>query len=518
MNLALPSRRSNSLILTLGLATIAACCATGLIILPTMVAKTRLVYGGIAALLFLIAAVVSGNIRLFCLWSLMLTLPFDLNKHFGPEYNKMGGESAFKAEMSDPFILALFLYLARDVLARVRPGIRVPKVSFIWGAIMLMGLVDVVWGPFRTTAAHETFRMLKMLVLFIVLCNELNRRERILHCATALGLSMIVQSVVGLAEKFRGGLLGLTILGETSKATIDQLAVESVVGETVYRTAAFLRHPNLFGMFLAVLLPLTIGCFLLPIGKLRRVVAFLAVILGPPALITTLSRSSWVSAAGAVAVFGVVLLLHDRLRPRIVIPAALAVVALVAVGAVYSGSIIRRLFESRAGATIARDELKADAWLLIKERPLLGWGMNSYALNVQNVMKIAPRTSHKMWGKLFPVVHNTYLLWWSELGIVGLGLHLLVWAWMIVIAVRNLKLKDKTLFVLNAACLGGLIAFVPDGFFSFSIRMGAILRLYWVMAAITMAIHYLRLREQARAAPAAPVVAPAGEMVAAGHE
>ncbi|MDX2149895.1 MAG: O-antigen ligase family protein [Bryobacteraceae bacterium] len=505
LTLSVAKPQPGALFITIALACAAALCATGLVILPTLVTKARLVYAGIGGILLMIAAYMSGNFRLTCLWSLMFTMPFDLNKHFGMEYNKMGGESGFKVEMSDPFIFALVLFLARDILNGWRPGIRIPKVTFLWAAIGLLGVYSILWGPFRTTAAHEVFRMVKVTVLFIVITNELNRKERLLQCAAALGVSMAFQSVVGLAEKFRGGLLGLSILGETSKATIDQLAVESVIGETVYRTAAFLRHPNLFGMFLAVLLPLMIGGFLLRNGGPRRFIFLAAMVLGPAALITTLSRSSWVSAAAAAGVTALVLLANERLRPRLVVPAVAAFMALVIIGAAYSGPIFRRLFASRAGASIARQELEHDAWLLAQEKPIFGWGMNSYAMNVQRVMKLAPRTSHKMWGTLFPVVHHTYLLWWSELGLVGLILHCLVWLWMIGIAVRNMVVKDEVMFILNAACLGGLVAFIPDGFFSFSIRMSAILRLYWIVAGMTMAIHYWRLQHEPPASARFPV-------------
>ena len=91
-----------------------------------------------------------------------------------------------------------------------------------------------------------------------------------------------------------------TCFGETSELTIQQLAFTSVRSEKVFRIGAFLQHPNLFGIFLATLLPITIGVFLLKLGRAYRFLFLLGIVLGMPALIATLSRSGWVSFALAV--------------------------------------------------------------------------------------------------------------------------------------------------------------------------------------------------------------------------
>ncbi len=497
---------------------LAAFIGCGFLLLPSFGIKTiYLAAAGVAAA-GVALTYVSGNLRLVCLYAVALAAPFDLSKKFGPELIKMGGETQFRVEFYDPFVLLLAYFQIRDVWRGRIPGFRIPRVAFLWLGIAAMGLIPLILGPYRTTAAHEMVRMLKVTLLFLVIVNELRTEKRLVHFAVGLASSVILQSSVGLVERYRGKLLGLSILGETNKATIDQLATQSVLGETVVRVAAFLMHPNLFGMFLAVLLPLMIGCFFLNLGSRRKLIFLAAVVLAPPALIATLSRSSWVSAATGVAVMAFLLFAHKELRPRIILPAALTVVVLAGVAFAFGGPIMRRLFESRSGATVARQELEADAWLLIQQKPVFGWDLNSYALNVPLVMKVGPRGSHKMWGNLFPVVHNTYLLWWMELGLVGLALHLWLWFWMIASAVRNLRVRSPILFVINAACLSGLLTYIPDGFFSFSTRMNNLLRMYWIVAGMVAAIRYLRLQETwavRQAAQLEPERTPVLETVAA---
>src|SRR2546429_8033993 len=82
-----------------------------------------------------------------------------------------------------------------------------------------------------------------------------------------LTLGVIVQAIVGLIQYFTRSHMGLEMLGETGTMAIRMLESSSVQGASVFRVGAFLSHPNVFGIFLACLLPIAIGGFLLRIGK-----------------------------------------------------------------------------------------------------------------------------------------------------------------------------------------------------------------------------------------------------------
>ena len=67
-----------------------------LVILPSTSLKTAVLAAAVGCILCVLGAFFSGNVRLYCLWGLMLTLPLDLGKHFGPMIQKMGGENQFR--------------------------------------------------------------------------------------------------------------------------------------------------------------------------------------------------------------------------------------------------------------------------------------------------------------------------------------------------------------------------------------------------------------------------------------
>jgi len=495
------------------IATAVVCAGAGVLLPLADVGSVKVLAAVSGGALCLLLAFLSGNTRLFCLWGLMLTIPFDLSKRFGPIFLKMGGESSFRAELSDIFLLPLALYLARDIWTRRLGGLRVPKVTFIWMLIMLMGCFTVLLGPWHMTAAQEVVRMFKLMVLFLVICNELRRPLRVFHCAAALTLAMVVQAIAGLIQYFTGAHFGLELLGETGTIATESLMETTERGAKVFRVGAFLSHPNVFGIFLAVLLPIAIGTFLLRVGKGYRLFFLSSASLGMAALIVTLSRSGWVSFTAAFVLLMFLMVLHPGLRRRSIFAAVAASGALVAVSLVFYNQIMARIFDSRASAMLGREEYLRDAWGLITAKPWLGWGLNSYVLAVPPFTQYGARMANLHYKGWIPPVHNIYFLWWAETGIVGLALHLAMLGTIFWVGLGNLRVNDKTLFTVNAACLGGVLALLVDGFFSFSLRFNSILRVFWVLAGMIMAVHYWRLRQSAgdqsaQRAPS-PVVDPA---------
>jgi O-antigen ligase len=506
VNLSVQTRELSYSILTILLLTL---LAAGAIILASSIVSTRLAAVLIGGLACWVGARFSRNPRLFCLWCLGFSIPFLFAKTIGPVINKGGGEVAFNIDVTDIFLVVFCAYLARD-LRNGRTAIRVPKSAYFWIAIMLWGFYAIIAGPYRTTAAHEVVRMVKMLVLFIVLCNELETPRRILHWCAALSTGLLVNAITGLAQFHYHRTFGLADLGEPSADVTETLAAVSLNGVSVWRVGAFLLHPNIFGAFLAALLPLMIACFLIR-GKRMQKLYFLAVfVLGVGALLATDSRSGWISFSVAFCCFMMASFAHGRLRQRSAL-AGIAIFILI-LGILWVGreQIATRIFDSKAEALSFREMFKGDARRMIADRPLWGSGLNAYVLQL-------PAYAEYRYGSWPPPVHQIYYLWWAETGLVGLCFHLALWAGIVWIGLRNFRVRDERMFAVNAACVVGMLALALDGFVSFSLRLTPILKIFWSLAAMMMSIRYWRLRAEMpvrrfRRIPAAdlPDLAPAG--------
>lgn len=455
------------------------------------------VVGGIG---FLAACYVTRNARLVCLWGFMATLSLNISRKLTAYSDRGGGATGVQIELCDPLWAALGLFLAWDVLAGRRRMIRVPKVVWVWGLIMLLGMVTVLTGQWRRVAAYEVIRMAKMALMFLVLVNELERPRQLIHAGAGLALGVLAQGVVAVLQFVKGGSLGLEFLGETAEKTTQQLAESSVVGQEIWRVSGLLLHPNLLGVFLAAAIPVCVGLFLTPIGRGLRAACLVTAGVATVALVATFSRSSWVSFAAAMAVFGGLTLAHGQMRRRSLMPAVAAAAALGLVLVVFAGPISTRLFASKADATDARERFKEEAGRLIAEKPVFGWGMNAY---VDEVLAFSD-FSRASYGGWVPPVHNIYYLWTADLGVVGLVLHLWVIAWLVWVGVGNLGIRHPLMYTLNAACLGAMAAFVVDGNFSFSLRVDQILREFWVLAAVLCAVRSWRVRGEAALTPTEP--------------
>jgi O-antigen ligase len=468
--------------------------------------KVMIVVFGVSAVG--IGAVVSGNGRLFCLWGLMLSMPLDLSFRVGPVFAKLGGETSFRFEVSDVFWVPLLLFLARDLWTRRLPGLRIPKVTFLWLAIAMLGMGSVLLGPWRMTAMHEVARMMKITLIFIVVVNELRTPERILHIAMALATGIVIQSFIGFAQYLTGGQLGLSLLGEADVASAEGV----VKGGAVTRVGALLMHPVIFGTFLATLLPIALGQSLLKRERHPRFLFVMAILTGVPALILTLSRAGWLTFAVTSVVLATLIMFRMKLRRRALIPLAGAVIVVVGVGIAFAEPIMARIYSSTDISQRGRDEWAGDAKRMIAAKPILGFGLNSYAFAAPPYTRLGERGAREFYEKarfggltLMPVVHNAYLQWLAEIGVVGFVLHLSIFAVLLTMAWRNLRVQDQRLFMLNASCLAAFVGYLVDLDFGNSMRQGSTLREFWVLAAIVCAIRYWRIRTERSLAVRAPL-------------
>ena len=474
---------------------------------------SKKVFGLLAALIaYLLVAAFSGNARLTALWTFLAVMPFNLAKYFGST-ELVGGEIAYRIELSDIFLAILIFYQLREIFAGRRPGLKIPKVMFWWGAIFLLGVATYIAGPWRELTGHELFRMIKMAALFVVLVNEFDRTRRLMNGCAAFLLGASVQSVAGLAHYLRGRPLGLYALGETSAETSQILSLNSVEGERVWRVSAFMWHPNIFGAFLGAVLAMALALTLVRTFPFGRVYFFFAFLLGIPALVATQSRSGWLSFAVSCSIVLLLSIFHRRVQKNsmIAIPLLLALGLFLMIA--FSSKIANRLFHSKEDATIGREVFEGDAERMIAEKPIFGWGLNTYSFEVEPFMKYTVKSFE---GGVLPPVHNIYLLVLAETGVVGFTFHAIIFGMLFWHAYGNLRVRNDLLYMVNAACIAGLAAVLVDGNFSFTWRINGYQKAFWVIAAMVMAIYYWRLRHELPSSGTAEFPGIAEQTVAAG--
>lgn len=323
------------------------------------------------------------------------------------------------------FFLSALLLLASGILQVKREG---------WqgGDRRLYQLLAVqAVAILAVTATHNTsaswlgmFNYLPFLGFFALMMQVLCTPERIRPCLQAIVASSLPVSLLGLGQaiwRWEGGLTLIPIVGV--------LKLRFISG----RPTSVFSSPNHLAVYLVIVGAIAWGLWLARQYQPRwqTFVQVAAFSLALPLLIVTTSRNGWL-----IALLGVFLALMLKRRWGWLLGAIAA--CLMPIGAAIGVPVLRaivpatiwqRLADSFVPGTLAyiaaatRWELWQLAWQLSLERPLTGWGWQSFGPIYQSQIP-PPR-------ELLTHVHNLPLHIAAEGGwIVALGFAIL-WAWML---------------------------------------------------------------------------------------
>ena len=459
----------------------------------------------------LVMAIVSGivfalsnNRRQVCLLLVFVCAPLGLRMTFNA-FPHMGGAGAIFLDLVDPFLAMLLFYQWRDTRRGGARAWRFPPAALFWTGMIILGLGTVLVGPLRTTAFNEVVRMAKLLVLALVLINEVVRRRQFEQITVAIALMIIVQSSIAVVQYTLGHQLGLVFLGEAPDEDVEALSAATLLtGAFVYRPDGLLGHPNLLAGYLAMNLPIAVALLLAPVSRRLKWLLGVALLVGQPALVLTLSRTGWIEYTVAFLLVLGLGALHPQSR-RLYLHARGMVIGLaVLVGLALTPVIVQRLSDTDPTAVEYRLIWLKTAASMIIDNPVFGVGLNAYVYKqVPYGKQKTPEEMTDFYGPLWPAVHNSWMLTWAEQGTLGFLLWVAVHVAVLRVGFQNLRIRDPMMHALGAGLLAGFIAIMIDGLASFFVRTEAPARLYWIAAALILAVGYWR-HEQGTAGTASP--------------
>lgn len=472
-----------------------AACAAALVVAAGLSSGRGPALAAVGTLALGAALWASGNPRLACLWGVGLTAPLGIAKRFHPMPH-MGGAGAYAIEAVDLFLLALLFFQWRDARRGGRPLV-MPALAYGWIAMILLGLIDALTGLYRQLALVEAVQMAKSLALFLLLIGELTRVRRFLHLFAALALGLGLQAAVGIAQYGKKGDIGLQFLGEATMTTLEYANRATYMdGGATFRIGGLLGHPNILAGYIAMLAPMLLAMLMTRLSMVRKLAIGAVLAMALVALLLTLSRSGWLAFALAVPIVMGLMLRERRSRQRALAGTMIALVAGFAGALAFAPAIVRRFTQSDPGAVDFRWDWMGVAWAMVRDHPLMGVGLNSFVLHLPGrTIHGGPEGLTRSFGANWPVVHDIYLLIWAEQGTIGFACFLFLLFGLLRTAWRNARhCADPLLFALNAGALAGLCANLLDGFGSFFLRQMPGARLFWIFAAIIVAIQVWQRR------------------------
>ena len=325
------------------------------------------------------------------------------------------------------------------------------------------------------------------------------------YIALTLIFSIMVESEQQLLTLLRGLLISATII--SIYAIIQYLGynptehfiplfrgVENRAGSTI-------GNPTFLGKFLVLMLPLAIGYFLQADQQKGKRLLLACILILFSALMVTFTRSSLVGFACSLGLLAVLLkgtvLLPGKKQLRIIVVCILCIIVLVELQAVIrnkgmagnsSPTITKKVQSLFKGELQARLYLWGKAITVIKERPLLGYGLDNQGIALDRFsLEYARKFRH---AGILDRAHNNYLDIAIAQGIMGLAAYLwviltfLIWLYKTTKTEQNAKQKTMYCGLLAAFC-----GYFINDFFTFSTV--SVSPTFWSLMGLTISMNRL---------------------------
>lgn len=279
-------------------------------------------------------------------------------------------------------------------------------VGFIFAAILSLLAARNVG-----IALYQIWVYLTLLALFFYLVNNINTREELLFVVGLIVAGLFFQNVV----------MELGTLGIIEKST---------TARVIQRVNGTFNSFNSAGAYLAQIFSILLACLALPMRRWQKWFLSATLLLAVYNLVGTESRGGWTSVVIGITIVGFVSLMRGWLNIKKLV---LALIVVAFFGVLFSGTILSRLTGDDHGAADARGPLADIAFNMIRDNPIVGVGANNFGVALDDYIE------PEQFGAWLNLVHNGWLLIWSEIGTVGIIFYVIFWLTILWQAGRLIK-------------------------------------------------------------------------------
>lgn len=435
------------------------------------------------AVLFPFVLAVVKDVRRFLMWSLVFSIPLNIDYNFFL-HPSVGGADAISLGLSDILLFFLMFKLFFDVARAKEPGmlsffptISLPTIAIIAAsALSMLAARDLLWSAFDILSFAKAF------LLFFVLANSIRGQKDVSLVVWALLLGLLTQAGLVAVQYFYGSeKLARFGLGEAAKLLAFEMQTANVS-----RVGGTIGHVNHLARYIGFLLPISIVLLLTGETKLQTRFAGVVSLAGGIVLIYTLTRSSWLALFVSTLVVLLMIFKNRIMTFRIMGKVALVSIAIVAVTFAFHDIIFGRLTTYDAGSAKTRWTTAKVAWHIFEDQPILGVGINNYGAVLEKYWDVEDSFTRRA------AVHNTYLLYLSETGVVGFGAFLWLLFAFYISTRRAMKSRPKFFKSVAIGVMGSYAGFLIAALADKSYKENfSLLLIFWTLAALVEAINRL---------------------------
>lgn len=415
----------------------------------------------------------------FFTFAAVSSLTFVLHKSIGPQdLEQSGGAISVYITSFDLLVLLLYgLWIWEGTFAAdIRAAARRPLIWLPLACLTLL-LPSLLVAPSLVHSASELTRMGWMYLLYAYVAIRVRTVRHVVSVLLGLAAIAVVELVVVVLQWRTGGVLGLSFLGVPTS-----LGERTTDSEVIGRPFGTMVHPVFMAAALGIIAMVALAFAL----ELTSTAAKLSAIGVTGACLACMwisqTRASFVAAVMAGGFLVLVALIRRRLTWRTL--GAFSLAGLVGVALFWSRiseKLVANFGTGHYQTEIAsRLELNAVALRMIEDNLLLGAGLNNFET-------VLPRYEANPVIFFGHPVHNLYLLFLAEVGIVGFVGVVVLGLALYDAAIRLGRSQDRILAGVGIGAAGAMGFLMLEELLGFSLRQDIPLALFWLLAGLVAA-------------------------------
>lgn len=361
---------------------------------------------GLVAVISLSGIIMMRQVRKPLLIALLIDIPVPIDQYFALRYNPIdGGILGYNVSITTICLIGLYvLWLAELLSSRfdwsIRSASSLSTFKAAWPLTLFLVVVSlsIFVAADKEMAFFSLFLRAQLFLLFIYIVGTVNTYDDLMFIMTWL---LIGATFYGLI------MLGLLAYGSSFEfgSFIDaRFDKGGRVGGTI-------GGPNSASGYLELLIVPSLSLVLLPLVRWLKLLAFGSFSLALIGILLTQSRGGWVAVSLSLLIFFAMAYYRGWIPFTVLFCLSLVVVG---VGFFSYDLLFTRLTGGDNGAVEGRLPLLWVAFNMIQRHPFLGIGPNNFTIVL---LQYAQLDNAFIW---LNVVHNKYLLVWTESGTFGL--------------------------------------------------------------------------------------------------
>ena len=350
-------------------------------------------------------------------------------------------------------------------------------VFIIWEAITIFNAINYQSVVFQIVKDLRYFSI--FFVLFLFINNDVKRLHFVI---VALFCTIIFQNSWAIIQFIKQSTFNLSVLGETPVERVELDLLERYTGETFTifglkfgkYVSGFTGSSYLLARENLLLFPLVMSMYLSGRYIANKVVHITGMFLMVLGLIFGFSKSAWISVFMA---FTVIFILEIKYKRMALWKIRFWILFFAAISTLFGRLLYLRLFKTNLSDSFdSRILLITFGIERFLEHPLMGVGANNIWLYFNN-----------MWYKP-TTVHNLYVLFLSEIGLVGLLIFLAI---MLFILLKTISINksNRYYYAISVGLTASFVAFYWDELWTWLYRYNPVGCLFWALCAIAFAAY-----------------------------